>query len=61
MALYEKVMNYNILGPTNLYNFDKKFDFIWDHMKKFFFCMVQFLEAGYAITHPSNAFLSVSS
>ena len=32
--LHCKVINYKILGVVNLYNFDIKFDFIRDHMKK---------------------------
>jgi hypothetical protein len=34
MILSEKVINYKILDHVNLYNFDIKFDFIRDHMKK---------------------------
>ena len=34
MTFNEKVINYIILDPVNLYNFDIKFDFIQNHMKK---------------------------
>jgi hypothetical protein len=34
MTLNENVNNYKVLGLINLYNFDIKFDFIQDHMKK---------------------------
>jgi hypothetical protein len=34
MILNEKVINYKIVGLVSLYNFDIKFDFIRDHMKK---------------------------
>ena len=34
MTLNEKVINYKVLDLVILYNFDIKFDFIQDHMKK---------------------------
>ena len=34
MTLNKKVVNYKILDPVILYNFDIKFDFIRNHMKK---------------------------
>ena len=34
MILNEKIINYKVLDLVILYNFDTKFDFIWDHMKK---------------------------
>ena len=34
MTLNENVINYNVLDLVILYNFDIKFDFIRDHMKK---------------------------
>jgi len=34
MTLNEKVINYKVLDLVILYNFDIKFDFIRDHMKK---------------------------
>ena len=53
MTLNEKVINYNILDPVILYNFDIKFDFIRGHMKKLWiFFMEPFVGAGHAITRP---------
>jgi len=34
MTLNEKVFNYKVLDLIILYNFDIKFNFIQDHMKK---------------------------
>ena len=34
MILNEKVFNYKVLDLIILYNFDIKFNFIQDHMKK---------------------------
>ena len=34
MTSNEKVINYKVLGLVIFYNFDIKFDFIEDHMKK---------------------------
>jgi len=34
MTLNEKVFNYKVLDLIILYNFDTKFNFIQDHMKK---------------------------
>ena len=34
MTSNEKVINYKVLDLVILYNFDIKFDFIQDHMKK---------------------------
>jgi len=34
MTLNEKVINYKVLDLVILYNFDIKFDFIRDHMRK---------------------------
>jgi hypothetical protein len=34
MTLNEKFINYKILGLVNIYNFDIKFDFMRNHMKK---------------------------
>jgi len=34
MTLNEKVINYKVLDLVILYNFDIKFDFIRDHIKK---------------------------
>jgi hypothetical protein len=34
MILNKKVINYKVLGLVKLYNFDIKFDFIRDRMKK---------------------------
>jgi len=54
MTLNENFINYKVLDLVILHNFDIKFDFIWNHMKKlwFFFCMEPFIGAGHAITHP---------
>jgi hypothetical protein len=35
MTLNEKFINYKVLDLVILYNFDIKFDFIRDHIKKF--------------------------
>ena len=37
MTLNKKVVNYKVLDPVILYNFDIKFDFIPDQMKKSYF------------------------
>ena len=37
MTLNENVINYNVLDLVILYNFDIKFDFIRNHMKKLYF------------------------
>ena len=34
MTLNKKIINYKVLDLVILYNFDIKFDFIQDHMKK---------------------------
>ena len=53
MTLNKKVINYKVLDHAILYNFDIKFDFIQDHMKKlWFFCVELFVGAGHAITYP---------
>ena len=53
MTLNEKFIDYKVLDPVILYNFDIKFDFILDHMKKlYFFCVELFVVAGHAITRP---------
>ena len=58
MTLNEKVINYKILDLVILYNFDIKFDFIWDHMKKLWFFYVElFIRTGHAIPAPKNAFV----
>jgi len=41
-TLHEKVTNYKIVGLTNLYNFDIKFNFIQDRIKKLRFIWVEF-------------------
>ena len=52
MTLNENVINYKVLNLVILYNFDIKFDFIRDHIKKLiFFCVKPFVGAGHAITH----------
>ena len=35
MTLNENFINYKVLDLVILHNFDIKFDFIWDHTKKF--------------------------
>ena len=53
MTSNEKFINYKVLGLIIFYNFDVKFDFIRDHMKKlWFFCVEPFVGAGHAITGP---------
>ena len=53
MTLNEKVINYKVLDLVILYNFDIKFDFIWDHMKKLWiFFMKPFVGADHAIIRP---------
>jgi hypothetical protein len=43
MTLNKKFINYKILDLIILYNFDIKFDFIWDQMKKLWiFCVELF-------------------
>ena len=48
----KKIINYKILDLVIHYNFDIKFDFIQDHIKKSFdyFCVVLFVVASHAIT-----------
>ena len=51
MTLNENVINYNVLDLVILYNFDIKFDFIRDHMKKLcIFFIEPFIGVGHAIT-----------
>jgi hypothetical protein len=52
-TINEKVINYKVLDLVILYNFDIKFDFIRDHIKKLwiFLCGTIF-GAGHAITRP---------
>ena len=53
MTSNEKRINYKILGLVILYNFDIKFDFIQDHMKKLWiFLYGTIVGAGHAITRP---------
>ena len=53
MTLNEKFIDYKGLDLVILYNFDIKFDFIQDHMKKlWFFCVKLFEGAGHTITRP---------
>jgi hypothetical protein len=53
MTPNENVINYKILDPVNLYNFDIKFNFIRNHIKSYeFICVGPFVGAGHAITHP---------
>jgi hypothetical protein len=67
MILNKKVINYKVLDLVILYNFNIKFDFILDHMKKLWFFYVKspspdskniFLGMGDAITCPYNATIS---
>jgi hypothetical protein len=52
MTLNKKVINYKVLDLVILYNFDIKFDFIRDYMKKLWFFAWNHLGAGHAITYP---------
>ena len=61
MTLNEKVINYKVLDLVILYNFDIKFDFIQDHMKKLWFFFVWNYLKGRAIPSPTlkNAFVGM--
>ena len=43
MILNEKIINYKVLDLVIFYNFDIKFDFIQDHMKKLWFFLGNYL------------------
>ena len=51
MTLNKKVINYKVWYLIILYNFDIKFDFIRNYMKKLWFFYVElFVGAGHAFT-----------
>jgi len=54
MTFNEKVIKYKVLDLVIFYNFDIKFDFIQDHIKKlcFFLCVELIVGAGHTITRP---------
>ena len=53
----EKIIKYKILAFVNLYNFDTKFDFIQDHMKKLWIYLCgTIVRAEHTITQPKNYF-----
>jgi hypothetical protein len=57
MTLNKKVINYKILDPVILYNFNIKLDFIRDHIKSYNFFYGIFLGAGQPSLAPKNACL----
>ena len=59
MTLNEKVINYKVLDLVILYNFDIKFDFIQDHMKKLWIFFRETICRGGPCHHPppKNAFV----
>ena len=53
MTLNEKIISYKVLDLIIFYNFNIKFDFIQDHMKKIMnFLCGTICRAGHAITCP---------
>ena len=52
MASHEKLINYKVLGLVILYNFDIKFDFIWDHIKKLWIFLRRTICRGRLCHHP---------
>ena len=58
MILNEKIINYKVLDLVIFYNFDIKFDFIQDHMKKLWFVLCGTICRGGPCHHPPlNAFV----